>query len=50
MTQKMVNKVLIKFVAPLQLKEDLEQLASHRNITLSALLRIILTEYVRHKG
>jgi hypothetical protein len=41
---------LIKFFAPPDLKAALERLASERNIALSALLRLIVTEYIRQKG
>ena len=41
------NEALIKFVAPVELKHDLQQLANERNIALSALLRLISSEYVK---
>lgn len=41
------NKVRIKFVAPGALKRALQELANERNITLSALLRLIASEYVK---
>jgi hypothetical protein len=41
------NEALIKFVAPLDLKQDLLQLAKERNIALSSLLRLIASEYVK---
>jgi hypothetical protein len=41
------NEALIKFVAPIDLKEALQQLANERNITLSSLLRLIASEYVK---
>ncbi len=41
------NEVLIKFLAPHRLKHALEQLAAERNIALSALLRLAMSEYVR---
>ncbi len=41
------NDELIKFLAPRRLKHDLEELAAERNITLSALLRLVMSEYVR---
>jgi len=40
-------KELIKFFAPKSLKDSMNQLSNERNISLSALLRIITTEYVR---
>ena len=42
-----INDVLIKFVAPRNLKRALQELANERNITLSALLRLISSEYVK---
>ena len=45
--RKNINEVRIKFVAPDELKSALQQLANERNITLSALLRLITTEYVK---
>ena len=41
------NGALIKFVAPNNLKEELLQLAYERNITLSSLLRLIASDYVK---
>ncbi len=41
------NEVLIKFLTPQKLKRALQELANERNITLSALLRLISSEYVR---
>ncbi len=45
--RKSINEVRIKFVAPEILKGDLQALANERNITLSALLRLITSDYVR---
>jgi hypothetical protein len=41
------NEALIKFVAPDELKNALQELANERNISLSSLLRLIATEYVK---
>lgn len=41
------NEVLIKFLTPQKLKHALLELANERNITLSALLRLIASEYVK---
>jgi hypothetical protein len=41
------NEVLVKFPAPRTLKRALEELALQRNIALSALLRLVMSEYVR---
>lgn len=50
MTRHKVSESLIKFVAPASLKEELLNLAALRNISLSALIRLILSEYVKNKG
>jgi len=51
MTQKNpkqpTNKDLIKFLTPKPLKNSLLIIALERNISLSALLRIITSEYAR---
>jgi hypothetical protein len=44
---KTIGEALIKFHAPEELKLALQALASERNITLSALLRLVMTEYVK---
>lgn len=44
---KNINEALIKFVAPDELKRALQDLANERNITLSSLLRLITSEYVK---
>jgi len=41
------QKDLIKFLAPLSLQKSLQSIANERNISLSALLRIITSEYVK---
>jgi hypothetical protein len=41
------NADFIKFVVPVDLKQNLQQLANERNITLSSLLRLIASEYVK---
>jgi hypothetical protein len=45
--RKHINEVLIKFVAPGELKRVLRELANERNISLSALLRLIVSEYAK---
>lgn len=50
MTQKKVYESLIKFYAPLDLKDELLRLAVQRNISLSALIRLIVSEYIKNKG
>ena len=49
-SRKSINEVLIKFVAPEELKRALRELANERNIALSALLRLIASEYVKRNG
>ncbi len=54
MTHNRKNKTngqaLIKFRAPDELKRAIQELADERHIALSALLRLIIVEYVkRHK-
>jgi len=41
------NGALIKFVVPIELKEELRQLSYERNITLSSLLRLIASDYIK---
>jgi hypothetical protein len=41
------KKIYIKFGVPIHLKDTLQALADERNIGLSALLRLIATEYIR---
>ena len=45
--KKPKNEALIKFVAPIDLKESLQQLANERHIALSSLLRLIASDYVK---
>jgi hypothetical protein len=45
--RKTTNEVLIKFLAPRELKRALRELAEERNISLAALLRLITSEYVK---
>jgi hypothetical protein len=45
--KKIKNETLIKFVAPIDLKVSLQQLANERHIALSSLLRLIASEYVK---
>ena len=48
--KRKINEVLIKFVAPIELKRELQMLANERNITLSALLRLVMSEYLKRDG
>jgi hypothetical protein len=45
--QNRTTRILIKFIAPLELKVALDGLARERNITLSSLLRLISSEYLK---
>ena len=45
--KKAKNEALIKFVAPVDLKESLLELAKERHIAISSLLRLIASEYVK---
>jgi len=44
---KRKNEALIKVLVPSDLKHDLLRLAASRNISLSALLRLIVSEYIK---
>jgi len=54
MTQKTTNnkneQVLIKFMAPVELKDAIQKLADERHIALSALLRLITVEYIKRQN
>jgi molybdopterin-guanine dinucleotide biosynthesis protein A len=41
------NEVLIKFLVPRRLKKALQEKAQERNITISAFMRLISSEYVK---
>lgn len=41
---------LIKLLAPKQLKQQLQQLSDERHISLSSLVRLILTEYLKKQN
>jgi hypothetical protein len=43
------NEELVKFAVPRTLKADLLALALSRNLSLSSLLRLIVTDYVKHR-
>lgn len=47
---KRKNETLIKVLVPSDLKQDLLGLAASRNISLSALLRLIVSEYIKLRG
>ena len=42
-------RVALKLVMPKGLRDELKQLAAERAVSVSALIRLILTEYVRSK-
>ena len=41
------NEAIIKFVATIDLKNTLQELAKERNIALASLLRLIASDYVK---
>ncbi len=41
------NEALIKFIATVDLKKDLLQLANERNITIYSLMRLIASDYMK---
>ena len=43
-------QTIVKFIAPYSLKQSLSSSAHERNISLSALLRIITTEYTKRNN
>jgi hypothetical protein len=45
--QKKTNKDLIKFLVPKPLKDSLLIIAIDRNISISALMRLITSEYAK---
>lgn len=45
-----VNQTYIKVHVPLILKQQLQQLAQRRGVSVSSLLRLIAIEYINHKG
>lgn len=46
-SKKLIHEERVKFLLPRNLKFDLQHMADDRNITLSALLRLITSEYVK---
>ena len=48
-TNNRIETTTLKFVVPEELKGALQLLAAERNITLSALLRLISSEYVKRQ-
>jgi hypothetical protein len=49
-TKPATNQAYIKVHLPLSLKQQLQALAEQRSISLSSLLRLIATEYIKAKG
>ena len=45
--KKLIHEDRVKFLLPHELKLALQRLADERNISLSALLRLITSEYVK---
>ena len=48
-TNNQIRKTTLKVVVPVDLKGALQLLADERNITLSAMLRLISSEYVKRQ-
>ena len=48
-TNNQIKKTTLKVVMPVDLKGALQELANDRNISLSALLRLIATAYVKRQ-
>jgi predicted transcriptional regulator len=48
--KNLTDETTFKFLLPCELKDDLERLAEERSLSVSALLRLIVSEYVRNKG
>lgn len=44
-----LSEEVIKFAVPKQLKAELQMKAMTRNVTLSALLRLVITDYLKNK-
>ena len=44
-----ISETVIKFFAPATLKDELQALADERGLSLSALMRLIATEYIKTK-
>ena len=42
-----MSEVHIKFGAPIELRQALQQLADERSLSIAALIRLILSEYVK---
>ncbi|MCA9911662.1 MAG: ribbon-helix-helix protein, CopG family [Anaerolineae bacterium] len=45
--RKTTAEELVKFYVPRNLKRQLQELAASRNIALSAMLRLVVSEYIK---
>lgn len=45
--QRPAHEEIVKFLVPRELKQALLQLAKERNIALSALMRLIASDYIK---
>ena len=45
--KRLIHEEQVKFLVPRDLKSSLQHLADERNISLSALMRLIASEYVK---
>lgn len=48
-TRTQISETFVKFLLPHSLKRQLQVMADERGLTLSALLRLIATEYIKFK-
>ena len=49
-TKRLIHEEQVKFLVPRDLKSSLQKLADERNVSLSALMRIITTQYVKRNN
>lgn len=47
--KKLIQEERVKFLVPRGLKTSLQRLADERNISLSALMRLIASEYIKRQ-
>ena len=49
LTSPQLSETVIKLLVPYSLKQQLQKLADERGLTLSALMRLIATDYIKLK-
>jgi ribbon-helix-helix CopG family protein len=47
--RNLTEEAFVKFFLPRRVKAQLQELAEARSLSLSALLRLIVTEYIKNK-